>query len=193
MKNRHARKQAHIDLHAFGEVRDPAVHLWHTQHQKFVFYIANDRGVELVWHGALNRQLHMLPHAQIQRRVCKYAKATSLSCMRGVSVTSSVRCWAASGGSAFSQVEKCSGKSGAFNSVVEAFVLMRMVGCFVSRAGKSVFRRDRTWWPSCTISPVCSEFEMKVYGGTSPSNGSVQRERASKPTVDASNICTNGW
>ena len=42
----------------------------------------------------------------ISRRVCKYAMATSLSCMRDVSVTSSVRCWAAFGGSACSQVEK---------------------------------------------------------------------------------------
>ena len=84
-------------------------------------------------------------------------------------------------------------KSGAFNSVVEAFVLMRMVGCFVSRAGKSVFRRARTWWPSCTISPVCSEFEMKVSGGNSPTSGSVQRERASKPIVALLDICIRGW
>lgn len=129
----------------------------------------------------------------ISRRVCKYATATSLGCMRDVSVTSSVRWWAASGGSAFSQVEKCSGKPGAFNSVVEAFRLMRMVGYFVSRAAKSVFKRAKTWWPSCTISPDCSEFEMKVSGGTSPSNGSVQRERASKPTVASLENWNRGW
>ena len=72
-------------------------------------------------------------------------------------------------------------------------MLMRVVGYFANKAGKSVFRRARTWWPSCTISPDCSEFEMKDSGGTSPSSGSVQRERASKPTVISLENWIRGW
>jgi hypothetical protein len=59
--------------------------------------------------------------------------------MRDVSVvSSSLRFRAASGGNAFSQEQKCSAKSGAFNSVVDAFVLLRMVGYLANKVGKSV-------------------------------------------------------
>ena len=63
----------------------------------------------------------------ILRRIFKYATVTSLSCMRDISVvSSSVKFTVAYGSNAFSQEQKCSAKSGAFNSVVDAFVLLRM-------------------------------------------------------------------
>ena len=60
------------------------------------------------------------------------------------------------GSSATSEVGNCPAKSGAFSSVVEAFVLMRMVGYLTSKAGNSIFKRAKTWWPSCTVLPDCS-------------------------------------
>ena len=97
---------------------------------------------------------------------------------------------AASGGNAFSQGEKCSAKSGAFSSVGEVFMLMRMAGYFASRTGKSFLAGLVL---GGTISPDYSELEMKGSVGIWPWTGSVRRQRASKPVVVLLGIFIWGW
>ena len=108
-------------------------------------------------------------------------------------MTSSVRWLAACGGSALSQLEKCSAKAGAFNSVGEVLTLMRTGWVLCYQGWKVVFRRAMTWRPSCTISPDFSKLAMKGSVGIGTWTGSVRRQRASKAVVVLLGIFSWGW